>query len=81
MAEPTEPVLLTVREAAKVLRISADLAYSLVRAGALPALRLGERRVVIPRDALLRWIETQAHVPGRMMSGPPVGSSVEEAEP
>jgi excisionase family DNA binding protein len=76
--EQTEPVLLTVREAAKVLRISADLAYALVRAGVLPVLRLGERRVLIPREALLRWIETQANVPGRIMSGPSVASSVED---
>ena len=73
-----EPVLLTVREAAKVLRISADLAYSLVRAGVLPVLRLGERRVVIPREALLRWIETQAQVSDRIMSGPSILSSSEE---
>ena len=67
-----EPVLLTVREAAKILRISADLAYTLVRVGALPVLRLGERRVVIPREALLRWIQTQAQVPGQTLSGPSV---------
>jgi excisionase family DNA binding protein len=61
-----------------VLRVSADLAYALVRAGVLPVLRLGERRVLIPREALLRWIETHATVPGRMMSGPSVVSSVED---
>jgi len=66
----SEPILLTVREAAKLLRIGSDLAYSLVRAGVLPVLRLGERRVGIPRDALLRWIETQAQIPGRLASGP-----------
>jgi excisionase family DNA binding protein len=75
-----EPALLTVREAAKILRIGADLAYALVRAGALPVIRLGERRVVIPREALLRWIETQAQMPGRMMSGPSVPSMAEELE-
>ncbi|MFN2613297.1 MAG: helix-turn-helix domain-containing protein [Actinomycetota bacterium] len=63
------PDLLTVREAAKVLRISADLAYALVRAGVLPVLRLGERRVVIPRDALFRWISAQSAVRQNVSSG------------
>lgn len=76
-----EPLLLTVREAAKVLRISADLAYSLVRARVLPVLRLGERRVVIPREALLRWIESQAaQIPRRDVSGPSVPSNAEATE-
>ncbi|MGH2794197.1 MAG: helix-turn-helix domain-containing protein, partial [Actinomycetota bacterium] len=75
-----EPALLTVREAAKILRIGVDLAYALVRAGVLPVLRLGERRVVIPHEPLLRWIESQARDPGRMLSGPSVLSSVEVPE-
>ena len=75
-----EPALLTVREAAKMLRISADLAYSLVRAGVLPVLRLGERRVVIPREALLRWIQSQAQIPSRDVSGPSVSSTAEVTE-
>lgn len=77
MARNDQPDLLTVGEAAKVLRISTDLAYALVRAGVLPVLRLGERRIVIPREALLRWVETQAQIPGRVMSGPSVRSSTE----
>jgi len=72
------PHLLTVREAAKLLRISTDLAYGLIRAGMLPVLRLGERRIVIPREALLRWVETQAQIPGRVLSGPSVRSSSED---
>ena len=42
----------TVEEAAKALGISRGLAYEMVREGRLPALRLGQRRLIIPRVAL-----------------------------
>ena len=51
---------LTVEEAAAVLGISRTLAYSLAneflmtRSG-LPCVRLGSRRIVVPRAALERW--------------------------
>ena len=51
---------LTVEEAAAVLGISRTLAYSLAneflttRSG-LPCVRLGSRRIVVPRAALDRW--------------------------
>ncbi len=54
-----EKVMLTVPEAAQILRIDKITVYELARAGRIPALRIG-RRVLIPRDALLRWIETEA---------------------
>ena len=58
-----EFVLLTVPEAARLLRISRNLAYELVRQNVLPHIRLG-RRILVPRRALQSWIERQA--------GPPV---------
>ncbi len=55
--------LLTVPEAAKVLRIGRNLAYQLVASGELPSLRLG-RVIRVPRDALDRWIEVASgHAP------------------
>jgi excisionase family DNA binding protein len=42
----------TVEEAATALGISRGLAYAMVREGRLPALRLGQRRLIIPRAAL-----------------------------
>ena len=51
---------LTVEEAAAFLGISRTLAYSLAneflttRSG-LPCVRLGSRRIVVPRAALERW--------------------------
>jgi excisionase family DNA binding protein len=45
------PWVLTVDEAAKILRISRSLAFAAVHAGAIPHLRIG-RRILIPRSAL-----------------------------
>jgi len=43
-----DPMLLTVSEAAKLLRISRGLAYELVRQKRIPFIRLG-RRILVPR--------------------------------
>jgi excisionase family DNA binding protein len=55
-------VLLTVKEAAKLLRISRNLAYELVAQGRLPSIYLG-RRILIPRHGLERWIVQEAGLP------------------
>lgn len=57
--QPQEKIMLTVPEAAQILRIDKITVYELARVGRIPALRIG-RRVLIPRDALLRWIEAEA---------------------
>lgn len=44
----------TVEEAAQILGIGRGLAYKLVHSGELPALRLGEKRYVVPRVAVER---------------------------
>ena len=49
----------SIEEAAGLLGISRALAYELVRRGELPQLRLG-RRVVIPRKALVDFVEAAA---------------------
>jgi excisionase family DNA binding protein len=54
---------ISVSEAARVLRISRNLAYELVARGEIPALRLG-RRIVIPRAQL-----------DRLLAGPPAGGA------
>ncbi len=54
--------LLTVPEAARLLRISRNLAYELVRQNSLPHVRLG-RRILIPRRGLENWIEREAGLP------------------
>jgi excisionase family DNA binding protein len=54
-----DPLVLTVPEAAKVLRISKDLAYDLARRGELPgAIKLGGR-VIVSRPKLLAALGAQ----------------------
>ena len=54
------PLLLKVPEAARLLQIGRDRIYELVASGRLPALHFG-RTIRIPRDALVRFIETESH--------------------
>jgi predicted DNA-binding transcriptional regulator AlpA len=59
----SERPFLTVEEAAAVLGISRTLADSLAREflttrSGLPCVRLGSRRIVVPRAALERWTNT-----------------------
>lgn len=51
------PALLTVPEMAKVLRIGKNSAYNLIRKKKLPVLRLGPKKIRIPRVKLKQWIE------------------------
>lgn len=51
--------LLTVPEAAQLLRIGRNLAYELVARGEIPALHLG-RAIRIPRGALEEWVAGQS---------------------
>jgi len=55
------PLTLKAREAAEVLRISKSKVYELARTESFPAVRIG-KRVVIPRDKLIEWMNTQAEV-------------------
>ncbi len=57
------PLLLTVDEAAEVLRIGRNGAYAAVANGCLPSVRIG-RTIRIPRDALAVLIRAEAHAPG-----------------
>ena len=55
------PLTLNAREAAGVLRISKSKVYELARTESFPAVRIG-KRVVIPRDKLIEWMNGQAEV-------------------
>jgi excisionase family DNA binding protein len=50
------PDVLTVDEAAKILRISRSTAYAAVRKGDLPVLRIG-RRILIPKANLMTVLD------------------------
>ena len=53
------PLTLKAREAAQVLRISKSKVYELAQSKSIPAIRIG-KRVVIPRDKLIQWMNNQA---------------------
>jgi len=55
------PLTLKAREAAEVLRISKSKVYELARTESIPAVRIG-KRVVIPRDKLIQWMNNQVEV-------------------
>ncbi len=57
-----DPLLVTVPEAARLLRISRNLAYELVRQERIPFIRLG-RRLLIPRRGLEEWVAREAGLP------------------
>lgn len=50
------PPILTVSEAAELLRLSRSFTYELVARGELPSVRFG-RRIVIPRVAIERMLD------------------------
>jgi excisionase family DNA binding protein len=54
-----QQALLTVAEAAKILRVNRDTAYRLVHDGAIPAVKLG-RSLRIPRELLMAHIDRVA---------------------
>lgn len=58
-AEIAQPHLLTVKEAAALMRIGRDTTYALVAQGRIPSVKLG-RQIRIPRAALLAHLEKQA---------------------
>ena len=55
------PLTLKAHEAAAVLRISKSKVYELARTESFPAVRIG-KRVVIPRDKLIEWMNDQTEV-------------------
>ena len=55
-----EKLTISVDELATQLGISRPLAYELTRRDGFPAVRLGERRIVIPLDGLKRWLDSQS---------------------
>jgi excisionase family DNA binding protein len=54
-----QPLLLTVKEAAALMRIGRDTTYALVTQGRIPSVKLG-KQIRIPRAALLDHLEKEA---------------------
>lgn len=51
------PMLLTVDQMRKVLNIGKNAAYELVYQKNFPVLKLGERKIRIPKDRFIEWIK------------------------
>jgi len=54
------PACLKVPEVAAILGVSRAQAYNLVNSNGFPRLMVG-RRFVIPKEALINWIEQNTH--------------------
>jgi excisionase family DNA binding protein len=59
-ADETATLLVSVRQAARLLGIGRDLTYQLVREGRLQSVCLG-RRILVPRRALARFVEAETN--------------------
>ncbi|MBA7574803.1 hypothetical protein ES708_16618 [subsurface metagenome] len=53
MENDNEALVLTPREAMKILRCSRSVLYAGLKNGSIPSIRLGPRKVVIPRAKLM----------------------------
>jgi excisionase family DNA binding protein len=58
MAETLEPQVLTVSEAATVMRVSRSKAYALARSRTIPVVAIGHS-IRVPRARLLAWLEAR----------------------
>lgn len=56
----TEKLTITVKELAEQLGVGIAVAYELVKKEGFPAIRVSERRIIVPVDALHKWLETEA---------------------
>ena len=53
------PVCLNVSDIVNILGVSRTVAYKLVNSKGFPAIRVGEKRIVIPRDKFIEWMYKQ----------------------
>ena len=54
------PAIMTVKDVQKLLGIHSNNVYELVRRPGFPAVRVSERRIIIPRDRFLKWLDNSA---------------------
>ena len=57
------PAVLKVEHVAEYLGVSRATAYELAKQPDFPALRINAKRVVIPRDRFLQWVDGKAGQP------------------
>ena len=59
-----EKLTYSVEELSKSLGISKPVAYELIKREGFPAIRVSERRIIIPVDALRSWLIANAGMIG-----------------
>ncbi len=57
------PVILNISQVANLMGISRAGAYKLVKRKGFPAVRVGEKRLCIPKDKFIEWLATEAEKP------------------
>ena len=57
-----EKIVVSVSELASMLQISKPTAYQLLTREGFPSVRISPRRIVIPVDALMTWLNENAVV-------------------
>ncbi len=55
--ESNETLCISVSAAAKMLGVSRNTGYEMARLGQLPILRCGQRRLVVPKAALMKMLQ------------------------
>ena len=55
--EPGETLCISVTAAAKMLGVSRNTGYEMARLGQLPTIRCGQRRLVVPKAALMKMLQ------------------------
>lgn len=71
MSAGPNPEILTLKEAAALLRLSERALYDLARGRRLPAAQLGGKWL-FPRAALMLWLARQAEAAGMQVAPPPI---------
>lgn len=55
-----EKLAVSVVEAAKLISVSKSTVYALIEQKIIPAVRVGEKRIIVPVKLLKEWLERQS---------------------
>ena len=51
------PACLNISEVAQIMRVSTPVVYAMVHRDDFPAVKVGGKRYVVPKDRFIRWLE------------------------
>jgi len=55
------PLNLNANQVASVLSISRSQAYELMHSTGFPTVKIGEKRLIVPKNKLIEWLDSQAN--------------------